>query len=62
MLALTVMTIMFAPFTVISGLFGMNVHIPWQEIENEHAFIGLFIFMVSVSCILLLIFKLLKWI
>lgn len=29
MLALTVITLMFMPFTVVGGLFGMNVRVPW---------------------------------
>ena len=62
MLALAVITIMFAPFAVVGGLFGMNVPVPFSKYDNTNAFVGLTVFMTSISLILLLSFKMLRWI
>ena len=61
MLALTIFTIMFMPFTVISGLFGMNVRVPWQGEDNTLAFFMILLCMFLMSMIFLIAFRKLRW-
>ncbi|KAH7114524.1 hypothetical protein B0J13DRAFT_573356 [Dactylonectria estremocensis] len=37
----TVVTTVILAMTVISGLFGMNVLVPWQDLDNVYAFLGI---------------------
>jgi magnesium transporter len=37
----TIVTTVILAMTVISGLFGMNVPIPWQDVDNVNAFLGI---------------------
>ncbi|KAH7157324.1 hypothetical protein B0J13DRAFT_649790 [Dactylonectria estremocensis] len=37
----TVVTTVILAMTVISGLFGMNVSVPWQDVDNVYAFLGI---------------------
>ncbi|KAH7110045.1 cora family metal ion transporter, partial [Dactylonectria estremocensis] len=37
----TVVTTVILAMTVISGLFGMNVPVPWQDLNNVYAFLGI---------------------
>lgn len=63
MKALTVLTVTFIPFNVISGFFGMNVQVPFQG-DLFESYIP-FITIVGASCFLsmlaIFIFKRLKW-
>ena len=43
---ITVLASIIVPLNVITGLFGMNVHVPWQDVENLHAFFGVVGFLV----------------
>lgn len=38
---ITVLASVIVPLNVVTGLFGMNVKVPWQDGENLHAFIGI---------------------
>jgi len=49
------------PLTFITGLFGMNVQVPWQKESNLFPFAGLCIFMFLLVFVLTIIFKLKKW-
>lgn len=63
MKALTVLTVCFLPFTVVSGFFGMNVRVPWQQdhVENLGPFFGIVGVCLMVSTIVIFTFKRLKW-
>jgi Mg2+ and Co2+ transporter CorA len=52
---------MFAPWTTIAGLMGMNVKVPWRDIDNCIPFVILIVFMIVCSSLLLGSFKYLKW-
>ena len=38
---LTALGTVLIPMNLVTGLWGMNVHVPWQDGENLHAFIGI---------------------
>ena len=63
MKALTMITVTFLPFSTISGFFGMNVQVPWQQDykKNYGAFIGIVIFCACFSTFLICMFKRLQW-
>lgn len=61
MKALTIITVFFIPYTVVSGLFGMNVMVPFRDEENLGPFFGVVGFCLLVSFGFVLIFKCLKW-
>ena len=51
----TITTTAILAMTVISGIFGMNVLVPWQNDENIYAFIGIVgtILIFGLSCLLI---------
>jgi len=49
------------PLTFVTGLFGMNVEVPWQQESNLFPFVGLCIFMFLLVSVLTVIFRLKKW-
>ena len=61
MLVLAVVTVVFAPMTLISGMFGMNVGgIPGNT--DPEAFWALALAMIALGFVLLWLFRRLKWI
>ncbi|KAK8035666.1 metal ion transporter [Apiospora rasikravindrae] len=52
---ITFLASVIVPLNVVTGLFGMNVHVPWQDIENLHAFIAILCSLVGFVLISLLI-------
>lgn len=57
--ALTIISVMMLPLTLISGLFGMNVPVPFQS--DNIAFYGILIFLVILAVGMLAFFRLRKW-
>ena len=50
-MALTVITLVFTPFTAISVMFGMNVRVPWKtEFVNGES--NLAFFLLTVVCVI----------
>lgn len=57
---LTIVTVLLAPFTVISGLYGMNfVRIPFSSIP--YGFVIAVIAMIGISVLMLIYFKIKRW-
>jgi magnesium transporter len=52
---------MFLPLQVISGIFGMNVQVPWQDMETINPFYGVVGFMVLVAFLFYRLFKRRNW-
>lgn len=52
---ITFLASVIVPLNVVTGLFGMNVHVPWQETENLHAFIAILCSLLGFVLISLLI-------
>ncbi|KAK7966532.1 metal ion transporter [Apiospora aurea] len=52
---ITFLASVIVPLNVVTGLFGMNVHVPWQDVENLHAFIAILCSLVGFVLISLLI-------
>ncbi|ORY69476.1 uncharacterized protein BCR38DRAFT_332049 [Pseudomassariella vexata] len=50
---ITFLASVIVPLNVVTGLFGMNVHVPWQDTENLHAFAGILSFLV-IFCLVAL--------
>jgi Mg2+ and Co2+ transporter CorA len=65
MKGLTVITVIFIPFTVMSGFFGMNVKVPFAAADDESdsilPFFLIFIGCIFISVTLYLGFRWLKW-
>jgi magnesium transporter len=56
---LTVVTVILLPLTLITGIFGMNVHFP--GFETAAAFWGIVGFMVGLALALTAFFRLKRW-
>ena len=56
---LTIISSIILPLTFITGLYGMNVELPFQS--NPWAFAGLIVLMVLVAAMFIIIFKRRKW-
>jgi magnesium transporter len=56
---LTIISSIILPLTFITGLYGMNVRLPFQE--DSWAFYGLIGVMVAVAGIFMFVFKRRKW-
>jgi magnesium transporter len=56
---LTIISVILLPLTLISGLFGMNVFIPWEN--NPYAFWLIIGIMAVVALIMLAFFRLRRW-
>ena len=56
---LTIISSIILPLTFITGLYGMNVYLPFQE--KKWAFYGLIGLMVVVAAVFIYIFKRRKW-
>ncbi|KAK8040843.1 CorA-like Mg2+ transporter [Apiospora phragmitis] len=52
---ITFLASVIVPLNVVTGLFGMNVHVPWQDIDNLHAFIAILCSLVGFVLIALLV-------
>lgn len=52
---ITFLASVIVPLNVVTGLFGMNVHVPWQDVDNLHAFIAILCSLVGFVLISLLI-------
>jgi len=64
MKALTMMTVCVIPYTILSGLFGMNVTVPWKT-DNEPSigpFFGIVGLCTLISLFAIYTFKRLKWV
>ena len=59
MRALTVISVLFLPLTLLAGLYGMNVSLPFAQ--NPYAFWGVAAIMLAVAICMLLIFRRKKW-
>ncbi|KAK8111090.1 metal ion transporter [Apiospora kogelbergensis] len=59
---ITFLASVIVPLNVVTGLFGMNVHVPWQDIDNLHAFIAILCSLVGFVLIALLIARKAKYI
>lgn len=61
---ITFLASVIVPLNVITGLFGMNVHVPWQSdtYENLNAFGGIVAVMIAVSLLALYVAKRAKYI
>jgi magnesium transporter len=46
---LTALGTVIVPLNVITGLWGMNVHVPGQDIENLHWFFGIVAIMIALA-------------
>jgi hypothetical protein len=57
----SVVAVMFLPLQLISGMWGMNCMVPFQDVENTWPFYGLTIAMVMIVVVFWVIFKRLKW-
>ncbi len=57
----TIVSAIFLPLTLLTGIFGMNFeYMPW--IGSRHGFIGLISLMIVISMLLMIVFKKKKWI
>lgn len=56
---LTIFTAIIWIMTLVSGIYGMNIHLPLAE--NQYAFVILWAIMVMIAGIMLWIFKKMKW-
>ena len=56
---LTIISSIILPLTFITGLYGMNVELPFQS--NAWAFAGLLVLMALVAAMFIIIFKRRKW-
>ncbi len=63
MKALTVLTVTFIPFNVVSGFFGMNVAVPFSGdyVESLTPFFTIVGFCFFISLLTIAIFKKLRW-
>lgn len=60
MKALTIVTVIFVPLTLLVGIYGMNFeYIP--ELKSEHGYFVLLGVMVAIALGLLLLFKRFRW-
>lgn len=57
---LTLISVVMLPLTLISGIYGMNIHLPIAE--KEYAFEIIITFMVTTAVLMLAFFKRKKWI
>lgn len=53
----TLVTILFIPLQLISGMWGMNCKVPFQEVESTWPFYGLTIAMILILVVLYTVFK-----
>lgn len=56
---LTIFSVIMLPLTFLSGIFGMNVTLPYQE--NPQAFIGVAVAMAGIAGVMFIYFKWKKW-
>jgi magnesium transporter len=62
MRALTVISVLLLPLSVIAGIYGMNVQLPFaQNAQNPYAFWGVLGAMLIMVISLLLLFRYKKW-
>jgi magnesium transporter len=60
--ALTVISVLLLPLSVIAGIYGMNVKLPFAAAgQNPYAFYGILVVMVAIIAGLLLFFRWKKW-
>jgi magnesium transporter len=60
--ALTVISVLLLPLSVIAGIYGMNVKLPFAAAgQNPYAFYGILVVMVAIVAGLLLFFRWKKW-
>jgi len=60
--ALTVISVLLLPLSVIAGIYGMNVKLPFAAAgQNPYAFYGILVLMVAIVAGLLLFFRWKKW-
>lgn len=52
---------LFMPLTLASGIWGMNVQVPWSDVEGLGPFFGIIGFMILVIIIMLICFKKRSW-
>lgn len=52
---------LFMPLTLASGIWGMNVPVPWADVDGLAPFFGILGFMVLVIIIMLIYFKKKNW-
>jgi Mg2+ and Co2+ transporter CorA len=61
MKVLAIITTIYAPLNIIPNLFGMNVKVPWQDVETTWPFFGILMFSLGLVIVELFVFKKLKW-
>jgi len=61
MKGLATITALFLPFTVISGLFGMNVKVPMRDIDNLAPFLCLNVGMIFLSISIYMCARYIGW-
>jgi len=59
MRTLTVISLLLLPLTLLAGIYGMNVHLPFEK--NPYAFYGLVVLMVAIIVGLVLLFRRRRW-
>ncbi|RYX99631.1 hypothetical protein EON78_03275, partial [bacterium] len=60
MKTLTLISVIMLPLTLISGIYGMNIHLPIAQ--EDHAFEIIVVFMITTAISMLAFFKRKKWI
>ncbi len=61
MKVLAIISTLYVPLNLLPNIFGMNVKLPMQDVDNYWPFFGILGIAISLVVILLLIFKKLKW-
>lgn len=54
---LTIIAVIISPLALISGIWGMNVKVPGQDVDNLYWFFGIIGGMVILSLVLVLVFQ-----
>ena len=61
MKVLGIITTIYAPFDIVTSLFGMNIRVPFQDNETLWPFFGLLMILFILFLGQLFLFKKLKW-
>jgi Mg2+ and Co2+ transporter CorA len=61
MKVLTILTTIYSPINIVSGLWGMNIQVPFKDTDSYWPFLGMIMFFMTILVLQLMIIKKLKW-